>query len=137
MVAMIILAIGITGAMRVVGMTSLGSAQARDTMLASTLALETMNEITASPTLATGTDSGSYSADYPGYRWESVVQESPEAETGLLDVTVTVYWPNGKTESRLNVTTSVIDPATQTTTDTATGSNTGTDAGTTGPTGTP
>lgn len=107
---MVLLAIGITGTMRAVGMSTIGSAQARDSILAATLAQEVMNQTLTSPTVATGTESGDFEEDHQGFRWESAVEASPE-ESGLLVVTVAVFWPNGLTERSLSVTTQIVDPS--------------------------
>lgn len=149
MVAIVILAVGITGAMQAVGASSRASAQARDTAIAASLARQVLNEMKASSDataltsdttsgtttgtttggtttgttgqeLTTGTQSGDFGADYPGYRWESDVEDSADI-SGLLQITVSVFWPNGTRENRLVLTTYYLPPGTGTTQGTTTG----------------
>lgn len=125
LVAMVLLAVGIVGTMRVAGVNTQASAQARDIVVATTLAQSIMNEITQNPDLAAGSESGDFSTvspEHSEYLWESLVEASPD-ETGLLVVNVAVLWRSGYNERRLNVSTQVLDPAYQTELGAAAGAN--------------
>jgi prepilin-type N-terminal cleavage/methylation domain-containing protein len=123
LVAMVLLAIGVVGAIQVAGGSSRGEALSRDMVTATTL---------AQSNLTAGSESGDFAPEYPEYRWESVVEASGE-ETGLLLVNVTVSWPNGQTERRLELNTQVLDPVNQATLEAAADTNTGATTGGGGP----
>jgi general secretion pathway protein I len=136
MVALVILAVGITGTMRAVNASTQASAQSKDTMVAASLAQQVLNEKThTDPTtnpLQEGSDSGDFGQDYPGYTWESSVAADANV-TGLLQVNVAVLWQNGFTQRRSELSTYYLSPPeTDTTTDTTGTTTAGTTGGTTG-----
>ena len=129
LVAMVLLLIGVVGAIRVASSSTQGEAQARDTVLATAFAQSILNETLTNPDLAAGTADGDFSPEHPEFRYESAVEDSAE-ETGLLMVSVTVYWRNGRTERQVHLATQVLDPATAAgTVDTTGTGTTGTAAG--------
>jgi type II secretion system protein I len=129
MVAVVLLAVGITAMMRAVNSSTMASAQARDQVLAATLAQQVMNELIQNGVenggVTEGSDSGDFGTEYPGYHYETTVEQSPDV-TGLDQITVTVLWPSGGPQERhYDLATLYLPPSTETTTD----SNGGTNAG--------
>jgi hypothetical protein len=132
---MVILVVGISATMRAVNVSTQASSQAKDTMVAATLAQQVMNEKThTDPTtepLQEGSDSGDFGTDYPGYTWESQVTADADV-VGLLQVNVAVMWKNGISQRRFELATYYLSPPeTDTTTDTGE-TTAGTTGGTTG-----
>lgn len=116
LVAMVLLAIGITGAMAALSGTLQGAGLAEEYTTAGLLAQSRLTELEQVDGLIEGTAEGDFGEDYPGWRWE---QEVVQAESeGLLQVTVTVIWQSGSTERTYTLTTYRLQPAEETTTGT-------------------
>ena len=128
LVAMVLLLIGVVGAIRVASSSTQGEAMARDTVLATALAQSILTETVTNPDLSAGTTNGDFAPENPEFRYEAAVENSAE-ETGLLMVTVTVYWRNGRSERQVNLATQVLDPATAAGTVDTTGTDTAAGAG--------
>jgi hypothetical protein len=91
-VAIVVLALGVSGALATFGAISHASGVASDYDQAAVLAERHLTEV-----LATGetpvTESGDFGEDAPRFRWE---QEALPDDTGqLLEVRVTVSWQSG------------------------------------------
>jgi general secretion pathway protein I len=112
MVAIAILAVGITAALRAVSTSTHASALARDRMTAAMLAQQAMNELIQNGNVTEGTDSGDFGTQFNGYHWESDVEDSSDY-SGLYQINVVVSWPNGTSnESHYNLTTLYLPPDT-------------------------
>jgi len=110
---MVLLAVGITGAMSALSGSLQGARLADEYTTASLLAQSRLTELEQVDGLIEGTADGDFGEEYPGWRWE---QEVVQAESeGLLQVTVTVIWQSGGREKTYTVTTYRLQPAEETT----------------------
>ena len=128
MVAIVLLSVGILGVMGAVRGVTRASGRAEETVEAVTLARGMLNEIKSSGSVQTGTSNGDFGVQNPGYRWESTVETSADV-ADLLQITVTVLWPDGPRENRYNLTTLYLPPPTASTTDSTSATTTGGAAG--------
>jgi len=77
--------------------------------IAALLAQTLITNVESEETLSVGTEEGDfedqYEGEYPGYRWRIEVDESEDETTsGLYEVKITVFWPNGENEREITIT---------------------------------
>jgi len=116
LVTMVLMAIGLTGAMSAVSENLRAARAASEYNTAALLAQSRLAELEyVDGALTTqGTDEGDFGEQYPGWRWEQDVE--PAESDGLLQVTVTVYWgPENHEKSYTLVTYRLQPPETDTT----------------------
>ncbi|HZP82265.1 MAG TPA: prepilin-type N-terminal cleavage/methylation domain-containing protein [Chthonomonadaceae bacterium] len=93
-VATLLLAIGVAGALAAFSTATRASAMAEQINTAALLAQQRLTEIELqSDTLSGGAQQGDFGADYPGYRWQQNVE--PTDYENLFKVTLTVQWGPG------------------------------------------
>jgi len=95
LVSLVIIAIVFVSVLRLQGQTISMNETTRFYAVAPFLAQQKMSEITADPTAFSGSQSGNFGDDTPGYGWTALVDEFPltEPDGGTLDLstaTVTV-----------------------------------------------
>ncbi len=88
LVAAVLLAVGLLGAMEVIGRTAAGTRAVEDRARGLMLARSKMEEILKQPTLQVGTDRGEGEGGAADYEWEVSIEQS--ASEGLMLVTVLV-----------------------------------------------
>jgi len=100
-VAMAILAIGITGVLRAFSMGMLTCKAAESYSVAAMFAQQVASELERTPELAAGQESGDFGKDWPGYRWEADIRDTTGAD--LKRVRITVLWDVGKRSRHLEM----------------------------------
>jgi type II secretory pathway pseudopilin PulG len=132
LVATAVLAIGIAAGVQAMGAMARASAAAADRATAVRLAAGRLALLEAAEDAQQGalqadssgavalTDAEGQDAVDPRFHWQQSVAASA-SEPGLLEVTVTVSWPAGRTQQRYAVTTYLPDPNAQTGNGTTTG----------------
>ena len=101
LVALVILAVGITGALRAFSMGLVTCKAAESYSLAALLAQQVASEIERTADLSSGPLTGDFGKDAPGYTWEADVQQA--TGTDLRRVRVTVLWDVGKRHRHLQL----------------------------------
>ena len=99
--ALAILAIGITGALRAFSMGLVTCRAAESYSLAAMLAQQVASELERTPDLAAGPVSGDFGKDAPGYSWEADIRGATGAE--LQRVRIIVLWDVGKRHQHLEM----------------------------------
>ena len=100
-VAMAILAIGITGVLRAFSMGMFTCKAAESYSMAAMLAQQVTSELERTPDLADGRMSGDFGKDWPGYRWVADIRDATGAD--LQRVQITVLWDVGKQTRHLQM----------------------------------
>lgn len=95
-VATVVLAVGVVGALSVFGVISRASATAAEYDQAALLAERRLAEVEALGSEGAVSDSGDFGEEFPGYRWEQEVLETEHE--GLQELRLTVEW--GSEQSR-------------------------------------
>lgn len=133
-VAMLLLGIGVTGAVMAISGTSGSSAVSRDLTVLSLLAQRRLAEAEAEAAYlgqwTEGVDEGDFGEDYPDYRWEQEVAATDT--TDLLQITVVVHHTEGNSERTFELTTQRLAPPIEDTTTGTEDTTGGTGDGTTG-----
>jgi hypothetical protein len=129
-VATVVLAIGVMGAIAAFNIATKASRKASDLQTATMIAEQQLNNTAVEQALQgtlTGGDSEGDSEDYPGFHWKQTVDSTDYTTTYYLyQVTVTVTWGGTRQESRTISTYMVSNQNAQN------GTNTTTTGGTTG-----
>jgi prepilin-type N-terminal cleavage/methylation domain-containing protein len=98
-VATLLLAIGVTGAMVALGTATRASGFAQEMETAALLAQRQFTQIQlqaqSSQSLSNGTQQGDFSPDHPDYHWTEDVE--PGNYTNLYQVTLTISWGSATT----------------------------------------
>lgn len=102
-VATVILAVGIAGAVATFGAISRASGTAAEYDQAALLAERRLAEIETLDETPTDQDSGDFGEDYPGYKWEQEVLSTEYDD--LIEVRVTVTWGNNEPRHHIDVST--------------------------------
>jgi general secretion pathway protein I len=116
LVAVAVLAIGISAGVRALGAMARSSAAAEDRETAVRLAGERLAVLESGIETGTGNAEGVFETE-PRFRWQQSISASSE-QTGVLETTVTVTWLDGAVERHYAVTTYLLDTPTETTTTT-------------------
>jgi general secretion pathway protein I len=114
LVAVAVLAIGISAGVRAMGAMAQSSAAAGDRETAVRLAAERLAVLESGVEQASGDAQGVFEAE-PRFRWQQSVAASNE-QPGVLETTVTITWLDGALERHYAVTTYLLDTPTETTT---------------------
>ena len=101
LVALVILAVGITGALRAFSMGLLTCRAAESYSMAAMLAQQVASELERTPDLAGGRMSGAFGKDAPGFSWEADIRDATGAD--LQRVRITVLWDVGKRSRHLEM----------------------------------
>jgi prepilin-type N-terminal cleavage/methylation domain-containing protein len=103
-VATLLLAIAISGTMAAFAMVNRANGFAAGVQTATILAQQKMSEIEQQGDQISGGDQqGSFSDEFPGYRWHEVVEATDYPN--LFKVTVTVQWGSNSTPNERTLTT--------------------------------
>jgi type II secretion system protein I len=119
LVAAVVLAVGISAGVRALGAMERASAEAADRETAVRLAGERLALVEAVEGVSAGSTEGQFDSA-PRFRWQQQVG-APADVTGVLEVTVTITWPEGAATRRYAVSTYLLDPSQQVANQTATG----------------
>jgi type II secretion system protein I len=114
LVAVAVLAIGISAGVRAIGAMAQSSAAAEDRATAARLATERLAVLEAGVEESTGDAQGQFETE-PRFRWQQSVAASSE-QPGVLEATVTILWQDGDLERHYDVTTYLLETPTETTT---------------------
>jgi type II secretion system protein I len=114
LVAVAVLAIGISAGVRAIGAMAQSSAAAEDRETAVRLAAERLAVLEAGVEGTAGNAEGNFETE-PRFRWQQSVAASSE-QPGVLEATVTITWLDGAVERHYPVTTYLVDTPTETTT---------------------
>ncbi len=108
LIATVIIAIGLLGALTAFSMASRVTAASAHDTLVSALAQQRLAEIRAlakTDELPSGTTTGDFGKDYPGYSWRMVVGDPDELHIRRVDVTI--YAPQAGKQRATRFTTEV------------------------------
>jgi general secretion pathway protein I len=110
MVATILLAIGVVGALSAFSSATHATAVAEETHTAALLAQQQMTQIELQPDSLTGGDQqGDFGDSYPGFRWQQSIE--PTEYQDLFKVTVTIQWGTPNSPHARAFTTYMRNPA--------------------------
>ncbi len=105
-VAIVVLALGIAGALAAFGSISRTSGLAAEYDQAALLAERHLTEVEATGSTAVVAGSGDFGDDYPGYQWEQEIIPS-DTQEGVAELKVTVQWKSGDSQRSVTVSTYV------------------------------
>jgi type IV pilus modification protein PilV len=125
LVAAILLAVGLLGALEVVARCAATSREAEDRARGLMFARSKMDEILKEPVLQTGSDQGKGVDETTDYDWEAAIEESSNPSLVMVTVLVT----NRKSGTRVPPLTVLRRPDLQTPPETAAGTDTDLDLG--------
>jgi type II secretion system protein I len=114
LVAVAVLAIGISAGVRAMGAMAQSFAAAQDRETAVRLAGERLAVLESGVEQATGDAQGVFETE-PRFRWQQSVTASTE-QPGVLETTVTITWMDGALERHYEVMTYLLDTPAETTT---------------------
>jgi general secretion pathway protein I len=109
LVAAVVLAVGISAGVRTLGAMTQASAAAADRETAVRLAGERLALIEGVEGVSGGNTQGQFEYE-PRFHWQQQVSSAANV-TGVLEVTVTILWQEGRATRRYAVSTYLLDPA--------------------------
>ena len=96
--ALVIFGVAIVGFMRAMGESTRIQADLLNMQRALVLAQNVMEEMRYSGVFEIGEEEGEFEGEDAMYHWRTVVEENPDFE-GLLDLSVVIYWNDGKDQN--------------------------------------